>query len=84
VARNKRVTASEVGQYAYCARSWWLSAVDGVAPVDPQLLAQGVRRHERHGWRVAMARVAHRLALWLLGGAALGLLGWGLYVLSRR
>jgi hypothetical protein len=78
------VSASQIGQYAYCARSWWLSTVDGTAPIDPRLVAQGTRRHERHGWRVALARAVHRLALWLLAAAALAFLSWGLYVLARR
>ncbi len=82
--RGKRVSASEVGQYAYCARSWWLGTVEGVAPIDLELVAQGTRRHERHGWRVALARGIRQLALWLLAVAALGLLTWGIYALSRR
>ncbi|MBN1642478.1 MAG: hypothetical protein JXA09_14680 [Anaerolineae bacterium] len=82
--RGKRVSASEVGQYAYCARAWWLGTVEGITPVDPYLLTQGARQHERHGWRVALARVVRRLALGLLAAAALGLLGWGIHALSER
>ena len=74
--RGKRVTASQVGQYAYCARAWWLGVVEGHTPAELEGLEQGWRAHERHGWRVSLARLARRTAFLLLGGAAVFALMW--------
>ena len=75
--RGRRVTASQVGQYAYCARAWWLNAIEGVAPTDLGAFSAGTAAHERHGWRVSLSRGLGRLALILLGLALLALLVWG-------
>lgn len=74
--RGRRVSASQVGQYAYCARAWWLSAVEKYEPVDYGALERGSRIHERHGWRVALARGAFRLAFLLMGAALVVLAVW--------
>jgi hypothetical protein len=47
-------------------------------------MAQGTRRHERHGWRVGLARLLRRCALWLLGAGTLALLAWGIQALTGR
>ena len=79
--RAKRLSASEVGQYAFCPRAWWLGSVEGKNPVDYGALEGGVRVHERHGWRVALAWRVQVLAMWMLvvGGAAL--LTWAVIAL---
>lgn len=74
--RSKRLTASQVGQYAYCALAWWLGEVEGRPPADLGILEAGVGVHERHGWRVAWARRFRKLALALLAVAALAVLAW--------
>ena len=79
--RGKRVTASQVGLYAYCAHAWWLSVVEKHKPADMGALVRGTRTHERHGWQVALARGARRTALFLVGTAVVALLVWGLYSL---
>jgi hypothetical protein len=56
--------------------------VEKVTPVDVYLLTQGTRQHERHGWRVTLARGLRQFALWLLAAAVLGLLAWGIYALA--
>jgi len=76
--RSKRVTASQVGQYAYCARAWWLGAVEGHQPADLSVVEEGTRVHERHGWQVALARRLRTVALVLLAVALLSLALWGL------
>ena len=76
------MSASEIGRYTYCARAWWLGTVEKVTPVDVHLLTGGARQHERHGWRVSLARGLQRLALWLLAAAVLGLLAWGIHALA--
>ena len=76
--KGKRVSASEVGQYAYCARAWWLAVVEKRAPENPMLLDAGTRAHQRHAWQVALARITARLALFLLGIAILALAVWAI------
>ena len=82
--RAKRLSASQVGQYAFCARAWWLGSVERRKPVDFGAIEAGVRVHERHGWRVTLARAVHRLALWMLVGAGVALLIWGATALLSR
>lgn len=81
--RTRRVTASQVGQYAYCARAWWLATVEKRQPIHQDQLDTGQNVHERHGWDVAVARTAKRLALFLLILAALALSIWAVIGLVR-
>jgi CRISPR/Cas system-associated exonuclease Cas4 (RecB family) len=78
--RGRRVTASQVGQYAFCARAWWLGVVEGLEPTNPEALAEGTAAHERHGWRVSVARGFSQIAFLLLGAAlfalAIGVIRW--------
>jgi hypothetical protein len=76
--RAKRVTASQIGQYAYCARAWWLGAIEGHVPADLEALDRGRRVHEHHGWRVSVARLIRRAGLLVLGAAAISALVWAL------
>lgn len=45
--------ASEVGQYVYCARAWWLGQVKGYRPTNEAAMQQGSQQHEAHGRAVA-------------------------------
>lgn len=66
------IRASEVGEYIYCARAWWLRRVAGEEPEGAARRSEGILLHARHGRGLALGR----LALWaglalLLAGAAL-------------
>jgi hypothetical protein len=74
--RTRRVTASQVGQYAFCARAWWLGTVEKREPAHQARLDAGQATHERHGWNVALARSSKRLALIVVASAALALAVW--------
>lgn len=76
--RTRRVTASQVGQYAFCARAWWLGTVEKREPAHQAQLDAGQMAHERHGWNVVLARLGRRLALILVGVAVLALAAWAL------
>ena len=70
------IRASELGQYAYCARAWWLGRVLGYRPTNLERLAVGEAAHVRHGQEVVSSRRLQRwayvlLALALLAGALL-------------
>ena len=51
-ARQRIVRASEIGQYAYCARAWWLGVVQGVPSANQAELTAGSEAHHAHGYRV--------------------------------
>jgi CRISPR/Cas system-associated exonuclease Cas4 (RecB family) len=67
------IRASEVGDYVYCARSWWLKRVAGEEPEGQERRELGTTMHEAHGRGVRLSG----LALWA-GAIALaaGLLLW--------
>ena len=79
------IRASEIGQYVFCRRAWWLGTVQGYRPVNEADLSAGTQAHLRHGHAVAGSQRWQRVgyALLLLGGLLLafilcGVLGGGL------
>lgn len=74
--RNGIIRASEIGQYVFCARAWWLSRVLGYRSTNLSAMSHGLSEHRAHGRAV---RGVHRLrviglALVLL--AALLIVAW--------
>jgi CRISPR/Cas system-associated exonuclease Cas4 (RecB family) len=65
------VRASELAQYAYCARAWWLQRVKGFQPENVAALDQGLALHHAHGRSVAATSHWRRWAYGLLAIAAL-------------
>ena len=72
------IRASEVGEYIYCARAWWLRRAAGLEPAGRERRELGMVLHHRHGRAVVGSR-----ALVLLG-VALALAAALLIVLSGR
>lgn len=70
------IRASEISQYAFCARAWWFARVKGYPPETVGDLRQGRARHRQHGRRVEGYFLLRRLALLLLLLAAAVLLAW--------
>jgi len=64
------VRASEVGQYAFCARAWWLGSVEGRPSAHRREMAAGEAAHRRHGQQVRVSAALARLAYLLLALAA--------------
>ena len=52
------IRASEIGEYVFCHRAWWLDRVQGVENANRAALDAGVARHRVHGETV-------RQAVWL-------------------
>jgi CRISPR/Cas system-associated exonuclease Cas4 (RecB family) len=56
LGRKDYVRASALGEYAFCARAWWLRR-EGVRPTrGGEARAAGTRWHESHGRSVARAK----------------------------
>jgi hypothetical protein len=60
------LTASEVGQHSFCARSWWLGRVRGHRSVHQQDMAAGRAAHRAHGHLVMRYHRLQRIARVLL------------------
>jgi CRISPR/Cas system-associated exonuclease Cas4 (RecB family) len=60
------IKASEIAEYVYCGRAWWLRVKVGYAPNMPERLVRGTIHHRQHGADVARATLARRVALGLL------------------
>lgn len=74
------IRASEIGQFVFCQRAWWLGAVQGYRPVNDAALAAGTQAHARHGRSVAASLRWQQVGYVLLVlGALLGMLAlWSL------
>lgn len=76
------IRASELGEYAYCARAWWLGRVLGYRPANLERIAAGEAAHVRHGQKVVSSR---RLQRWAYALLALAVLAGALFlVLALR
>jgi hypothetical protein len=61
---SRIVRASELAQYGFCARAWWLSAIRGAPTANARELALGSRAHRRHGRSVWLSRAL----VWIAAG----------------
>ena len=73
------VTSSELGEYVFCHRAWWLRAVRGATTVEQgERFRAGRGAHRRHGaalrWARLLAAAAAVAALAALAVAAMWLL----------
>ncbi len=76
------IRASEIAEYLYCRRAWWLSRVAGYEVQESEAMAAGVAYHRRHGALAWRARAARGLAYLLVFMAVavftyLLVVGWG-------
>lgn len=62
------IRASEIGEYVYCHRAWWLRH-QGYESVNTREMAAGTAMHERHGRAVAVAGCLAGLAYVVIGAA---------------
>lgn len=46
MSKSDSVTASEIGEYVYCHRAWWLR-FHGLASADSPVMSEGRQRHTR-------------------------------------
>ncbi|MFZ0546828.1 MAG: hypothetical protein WAM60_15385 [Candidatus Promineifilaceae bacterium] len=57
------IKASEIGEYVYCHRAWWLRRTYGYRSQNVQELQEGTTYHRQHGRQVHQALLGRRLAL---------------------
>jgi len=60
------IRASEIGEYVYCRRSWWLRRVRAVASIHVAQMQAGTRYHQQHGRALEMSTWLRRLAYVIL------------------
>ncbi len=79
---NPRVIrASEIGEYVFCHRAWWLHQIRGVESANRELMSVGTLHHQAHGRAVIRSNAFQRAAFALL---ALAILAAVLFAISLR
>jgi len=73
------IRASELGQYSFCQRAWWLGSVKGLPSANRASLNRGQRIHAQHARRVRATPYWRRAGLFFIGSGGLLLLLAGLW-----
>lgn len=63
---DQLIRASEIADYVYCQRAWWLRRAAGFASENVQEIALGQLHHQGHGRLVQRATWGQRLAITLI------------------
>jgi len=78
-ATSPTISASEIGEYAYCSRAWWYRHVVKLPVPEGQgrsRLNAGTQAHRQHGaWVASSARLR-------MAGIALAMCGVGVLILA--
>lgn len=61
----KVIRASEIGEYVFCHRAWWLRHVHGYESTHVRELTEGTAAHAAHGRLVSAASGLRVLAILL-------------------
>lgn len=77
---DRIIRASEIGQYDFCAKAWWLGSIEGVQPSNIHELQAGTAAHEQHGRQV---RRASQMQMVAMGLVVLGVIVLVLAVFAR-
>jgi len=64
---DRIIRASEIGQYDFCAKAWWLGSIEGVSPSNIHQLQAGTAAHEEHGRQIRRASQLQVAAYMLVG-----------------
>jgi hypothetical protein len=63
---DKWIRASEISNYVYCRRAWWMQRMQGYASQNVRELKSGSRYHRQHGNSWLRSVWGQRLAYLLL------------------
>ena len=66
---RRAIRASEIGEYVFCHRAWWLRHVEGYESGNTRQMDLGTAAHERHGRLVGVGAALRGLAVVLLVAA---------------
>ncbi len=69
--KSRVIRASEIGNYLYCARGWWLRRVLGYPSAHTEQMTLGEREHWDHGRDVLAYHRLRRLGYLMIGLALL-------------
>lgn len=73
------IRASELTQYSFCRRAWWLGTVKRVPANNQAARTRGIRSHRDHANQVQSASRWRQASIFLLGGGGV-LLGVALFL----
>lgn len=65
------IRASELNQYSFCHRAWWLGTVRRVPANNQAVLAHGIQIHRLHSHQVQVALRWRQASFFLLAGGGL-------------
>jgi len=68
---RRAIRASEIGEYVYCHRAWWVRHVEGYESANTRQMELGTSAHERHGRLVGLGLALRALAVLTFGLALL-------------
>lgn len=68
------IQASELAQYSFCQRAWWLGVVKKTQPESQANLVRGQRVHAIHERRVRRAVRWQKIGVLLMGAGSLFLI----------
>lgn len=63
------IRASEIGEYVFCHRAWWLHRVQRLESANRAQIQVGTIKHAEHGRAVQRADMLRRLAMVLFAMA---------------
>jgi len=64
------IRASELVQYGFCQRAWWLATVKKIPSQNPANLLRGSQQHIRHEGQVHRANLWQRVGFFLISSGA--------------
>ncbi len=64
-ANDRILRASEIGEYVFCHRAWWLHRVQGFESANRAQIEAGTAKHVEHGRAVQRADSMRRTAIML-------------------
>lgn len=65
------IRASELTQYSFCHRAWWLGTIKGIPANNQAPLTRGVKLHHSHASQVRVAIRWRRASFFLWGSGGL-------------